>query len=114
MRHILIFSYFLAILLSHLLRPCYDGVMTKKEVAQFLGVSIRTVERYVRRGLLRAAHETDSVLSRTHFGEREVRILKDKLQIPKLAKALSNPGYDPALNASDVHQSVEFKQTIPP
>jgi transposase len=57
--------------------------MTKSEAASFLGVSIKTVERYVAAGRLNLSYKKGKTNNVAIFDEKEVKLLKKDLEKTK-------------------------------
>lgn len=57
--------------------------MNKNEAAEFLGVSIRTLERYAAQGVLKQGRERAKTRPRTTYAKEELEALKKTISRPK-------------------------------
>lgn len=67
--------------------------MKKKEVAKYLGVSTKTVDRYVKKGWLEARHKHPTIHSQLEFDEEQVKALREYIHKERAIVA-DKPSWD--------------------
>ena len=75
--------------------------MNKKEAANFLGVSVRALERYVQQGRISVRYEKGKTRPTANFDPAELETFKTEL---------NQPSYKPAVNFRQNTSSVEPRQ----
>ena len=73
-------------------------MLTKKEAAEYLGVSTRTLERYVKNGKLSVRYEDSQNGEIALFDSGELDQFADDKQTPRIRPASTDPGLDPTTN----------------
>ena len=64
--------------------------MNKKQAAEFLGVSVRALERYVQQGKLTVRYEKGKTRPTANFDQRELEAFKEDLIQPTINPALES------------------------
>ena len=77
-----------------------SGMLTKKEAAEYLGVSTRTLERYVKNGKLSVRYEDSSNGEIALFDSGELDQFVDDKQTPRIKLASTDSGL--ATTTSDI------------
>ena len=64
--------------------------MNKKQAAEFLGVSVRALERYVQQGKLTVRYEKGKTRPTANFDQRELEAFKEELNQPTIKPAVES------------------------
>ena len=64
--------------------------MNKKQAAEFLGVSVRALERYVQQGKLTVRYEKGKTRPTANFDQRELETFKEELNQPTIKPAVES------------------------
>jgi excisionase family DNA binding protein len=75
--------------------------MNKQESADFLGVSIRALERYVQQGKISVKYEKGKTRSTANFDQSELEAFKAEL---------NQPSYKPAIESRQTPSNIESRQ----
>ena len=75
--------------------------MNKQEAAEFLGVSIRALERYVQQGRISVKYEKGKTRPTANFDAAELEMFKAELNLPS---------YKPAIESRQTSSNIEPRQ----
>jgi len=89
------------------------GVMNKQQAAEYLGVSVRALERYVQQGKISVKYEKGKTRSTANFEETELELFKEQLNQPIVKPAVDSRQIStelPSEQGKIVHHSGEVKE----
>jgi excisionase family DNA binding protein len=75
--------------------------MNKQQAAEFLGVSVRALERYVQQGKISVTYEKGKTRPTANFDPTELELLKEEL---------NQPTVKPAIDARQISPDIESRQ----
>ncbi len=64
--------------------------MNKQQAAEFLGVSVRALERYVQQGRISVKYEKGKTRPTAHFDQVELEVFRDELNQPTVKPAIES------------------------
>ena len=72
------------------MQAIFDEVMNKQQAAEFLGVSVRALERYVQQGRISVKYEKGKTRSTANFDSSELEAFKEELNQPTIKPAIES------------------------
>ena len=88
-------------------------MLTKLQAAEFLGVTVRTLERYTQEGKIGGRYEKGKTRSVLVYDEEELRAFKAELESKTYKPAVDQTPTNPDSEAAPLSRSVEAKQLLP-
>lgn len=88
-------------------------MLNKQQAAEFLGVTVRTLERYTQEGKIGGRYEKGKTRSVMVYSEDELRAFKATLETKTYKPAVDPPSTKPDRDESALSKFVEVSQPLP-
>lgn len=88
-------------------------MLTKLQAAEFLGVTVRTLERYTQEGKIGGRYEKGKTRSVLVYDEEELRAFKAELESKTYKPAVDQTPTNPDRDGAELSRFVEGKQLLP-
>lgn len=88
-------------------------MLTKQQAAEFLGVTVRTLERYTQEGKIGGRYEKGKTRSVLVYDESELRAFKAELETKTYKPAVDTTPTNPDRDEAALSKQVEVKHLLP-
>ena len=88
-------------------------MLTKQQAAEFLGVTVRTLERYTQEGKIGGRYEKGKTRSVLVYDESELRAFKAELETKTYKPAVDTTPTNPNSNEAALSKEVEVSSPLP-
>ncbi len=88
-------------------------MLTKQQAAEFLGVTVRTLERYTQEGKIGGRYEKGKTRSVLVYDESELRAFKAELETKTYKPAVNPTPTNPDREGAELSRFVEVTQRLP-